>query len=797
MRGALLLAAVGCIDSSVVVCGDGEAFCPAGTTCVPFEDEDDFACVPAGQACGNRIVEPFTVKDGFAVPGEGCDEGDDRSHDGCSSACNLETPTWVIESDLPGPRVGASLAFDLRRRRAVMFGGFQPPFTFSAETWEWDGRHWSPIAGVVPPGRNSHAAAYDSARQEMVVFGGDQITATVSNDTWIWDGVWQPRVSDVDPRARRGHAMVYDATRQRVVMFGGTTDPVFGEVNGETWEWDGQQWREIPIAGPAARTGHAMAFDPVRGRVVLFGGGAPGALQTDTWEYDGASWTEIPGVGPPGRETHTMTFDPVTRRVVLIGGKISVFDPTRFDDVWEWDGATWSQAPPFPFPITGHAATSTLENGLLVAVNNPTTPPTNPPTRVDTWTRDATRTWTQADPPSSSPTVRAHPAMALDQRRRTIVVHGGVDGINLTADTWAWDGRWVVAGAGGPAVQDGAMAYDPIRDEMILFGGGTSANTNGIDETWKWSPVDRTWTQLAPAMKPPRRHGHAMAYLPGSDHIVMFGGTPDATNDQFDDTWIWNGAEWTEHTGSPRPPSRSQPAMVTDPIRRTVLMTGGFNGRVGEPARVFNDLWEWNGSEWLEHVVSIRPPARVAGTLAWDAGRRRVVLFGGAASGAATLTPTATFADTWELDWVDDITPRWTPLAVSGPSARTDHAMTSAIDGAGVTIFGGRTAMGSLADVFTLRWSDTTAREACGPIDSDGDGRIGCEDSDCWYICTPACVPGETCLSIAAGCGVEASCTGFETCATCPADCGACPTMCGDLACSGEDAASCAGDCPR
>jgi hypothetical protein len=29
--------------------------------------------------------------------------------------------------------------------------------------------------------------------------------------------------------------------------------------------------------------------------------------------------------------------------------------------------------------------------------------------------------------------------------------------------------------------------------------------------------------------------------------------------------------------------------------------------------------------------------------------------------------------------------------------------------------------------------------------DSDGDGRTGCADPDCWGRCSPLCPPGETC----------------------------------------------------
>jgi hypothetical protein len=43
------------------------------------------------------------------------------------------------------------------------------------------------------------------------------------------------------PRPRAGHSMAYDTTRNRTVLFGGTVGDAL--VN-DTWEWDGQSWRE-------------------------------------------------------------------------------------------------------------------------------------------------------------------------------------------------------------------------------------------------------------------------------------------------------------------------------------------------------------------------------------------------------------------------------------------------------------------------------------------------------------------------------------------------------------------------
>jgi hypothetical protein len=78
---------------------------------------------------------------------------------------------------------------------------------------------------------------------------------------------------DIGPSARFGHAMTYDSVRSRTVLFGGSSliGGQVGSVN-DTWEWDGEFWTQMADIGPAARQDHAMCFDGVRQTALLFGG---------------------------------------------------------------------------------------------------------------------------------------------------------------------------------------------------------------------------------------------------------------------------------------------------------------------------------------------------------------------------------------------------------------------------------------------------------------------------------------------------------------------------------------------
>src|SRR5439155_272281 len=116
-------------------------------------------------------------------------------------------------------------------------------------------------------------------------------------------------------------------------------------------------WTLKQNSGPALRFGHAMAYDEVRGRTVLFGGDNRGSsLLGDTWEWDGNEWTQQEDIGPASREMHVMAFDSVRQSVVLFGGAVEG-GQTSLGDTWEWNGSVWTQVASFgATPCSGAAA---------------------------------------------------------------------------------------------------------------------------------------------------------------------------------------------------------------------------------------------------------------------------------------------------------------------------------------------------------------------------------------------------------------------------------------------------------
>jgi hypothetical protein len=134
-----------------------------------------------------------------------------------------------------------------------------------------------------------------------------------------------PSADDDGPGVRNAHALAFDG--RVALLFGGATA---SEVAGDTWGWDGRDWRRRAAGGPLPRTFPAVAGDGAS-RVFLFGsrvlfgddglaGDRAGHLFRDTWIWDGAHWTEVPGPQPPARVEAAAPWDPKRKRMVLFGG---------------------------------------------------------------------------------------------------------------------------------------------------------------------------------------------------------------------------------------------------------------------------------------------------------------------------------------------------------------------------------------------------------------------------------------------------------------------------------------------
>ena len=123
-------------------------------------------------------------------------------------------------------------------------------------------------------------------------------------------------------------------------------------------------WTLRSSGGPSARHAHALAYDSARGRVVVFGGLSGSTRLDDIWEWDGTSWTEKhpDAPTPSARHSHAMAYDSARGMVVLFGGNAS----GREADTWEWDGTSWNSlgVTPAPYSRYGHSMVYDASRGV-------------------------------------------------------------------------------------------------------------------------------------------------------------------------------------------------------------------------------------------------------------------------------------------------------------------------------------------------------------------------------------------------------------------------------------------------
>lgn len=233
----------------------------------------------------------------------------------------------------------------------------------------------------------------------------------------------------------------------------------------------------------------------------------------------------------------------------------------------------------------------------------------------DSWEWDGDE-WTQLAP-ATSPSRRWGAGACFDEVRGRIILFGGWDGSTLYGDTWEWTGAdWQIMFPTGPARELPGLAFDPVSRRPVLFGGGNRGTPLG--DMWQLTPTG--WQRLTPAALPPATIAPLFCADPTRSEIVLDGGSNNTG------TWIWNGLTWTRSAASRG--HYGSCASAYDSLRRRVVAFEGV------------DTWEWTGSAWLRRYPGLTPPTRGHARLTFDAGRQRVLLFGGVGS--------IEYGDTWE-----------------------------------------------------------------------------------------------------------------------------------------------------
>ncbi|MFC1600778.1 FG-GAP-like repeat-containing protein [Candidatus Sumerlaeota bacterium] len=384
--------------------------------------------------------------------------------------------------------------------------------------------------------------------------------------------------------------MYYNGALTHSEPFAGTITPVAAEL----FYFNYHEWP----AGSSSRCDgiidEAVIFDRAlsAGEVAALAADADANGVADFWQGAIVAWENVTdSPSPSARADSAMVFDAERGEMALFGGGIHDGAWAELGDTWVWKNGVWSQKSP-----------------------------------------------------ANSPSARRRHAMAYDSSRQQVVLYGGY---SASQETWEWNGsNWTQLFPGSvPTATEGCvMVYDEARAECVLFGGTAYGPQRNMNETWVWNGSN--WTKKTPSSSPSARIYHGMAYDRVRERVVLFAGADSATH--YGDTWEWDGSNWTEMTPTESPHVRCAHSMAyIEGLNGCVVFGGGYGADAQTP---ITDTWLWNGATWQELFPAIHPSARGFTAVAGDATNEQIVLFGGVK--IPCTSPLAMASDYLDDTWV-------------------------------------------------------------------------------------------------------------------------------------------------
>jgi DNA-binding SARP family transcriptional activator len=272
----------------------------------------------------------------------------------------------VAGVERPRPRWLASSGYDAAHDRAILHGGaFGSTSPCGNDTWVMDdasgrarGAKWRRVTtrGETPPPHAGATGAFDVKRRRLLLFGGHDCLQTFFNDLWRLDfdndslttGKWSRISADNAagaPVPRNVMATWYDAAADRFFVYGGT---VGSSATNDLWVLEGtngdgrRAWRSVNCAGDSPPRSQQMAvYDASSGTVLMFGGIDAGAnyrremikLSGLAGSSNACRWTTMTTTEPwpQARGRAHLLLDPRSSRLVLFGGE---YQNTSFADLW-------------------------------------------------------------------------------------------------------------------------------------------------------------------------------------------------------------------------------------------------------------------------------------------------------------------------------------------------------------------------------------------------------------------------------------------------------------------------------
>lgn len=335
---------------------------------------------------------------------------------------------------------------------------------------------WTNLTGnlsVSPPAEYGWASTYDPLSASVVLFGGCGYSLQTGclNETWSYNasGGWVEldNGSGPSPSARQGPGMAFDPVMGAVILFGGDH---LGTSLSDTWEWKAGSWRDLTASlngSPPARFDSAMVWDPPVDALVLYGGSQ---WDSATWEFNGTWHQVVTPASPPATSWEGLTYDAYDGYVLLGPGQDAGFGP--MNETWKFNGTNWTQLSPTLSPPAEQQAVLTYDSVGGYALLTPLG-------TDQTWAYRAGQWFNLTPSLAVRPPPRGLPAMAMDEADGVVILFGGAYGTPsgqqigtcppCLTDTWAWTATTLQAAA-SPSPADVGV---PVGFHVVDPGTGT------------------------------------------------------------------------------------------------------------------------------------------------------------------------------------------------------------------------------------------------------------------------------------------------------------------------------------
>lgn len=576
----------------------------------------------------------------------------------------------------PPPAALEEVIYDPVDNRLIVFG------LENNDNWELtlnEPAAWRPlpIFGELPRPRKDFSVVYDEQSHRLLLYGG--LYLHFYNDTWElpldgelhWRKLTPPFLDRLPLVKRFDHRAIYDATRNRMIVYGGQIEP-HPEYDRPYCRDDAWQlipdiiplWKRFSTGGiaPTRRRDPIVVHDTNRDRMIVMGGKCYTDVWSDAFALDLATsqWSPFRSIPSHLRDLlWDAVYDPVRDRILAHAGG-SNFWQLKADGSSEWEILPTPVRPP-PIPVASARAFGTMIHDPVrdrfLVFGGEGSVPGDLDALHDVFAFEfgdqATATAVEA---SHGPAARYYHATIYEPVRNEMIVYGGNDYPTIFTDLWAlslaetpvW--RWIEpVGDTPPPQREPIMVYDSRRTRLLLLAAGQDPQ---LTEVWFLDLLEEPrWQRYETSgASPPTRRFASAAYDPENDRLVVTGGWDERLSSSLDDIWTLDfhpqgRAKWSRVK---IPPNEPRPyggtAHAYDPVKNRLVLSGAWDEHGVRQDQVWSLSLDGKPEWKLLHPGGSEPGLRLGEQLAVDPVRNRLLAFGG-----RTSSPFAYWDDLWQL----------------------------------------------------------------------------------------------------------------------------------------------------